>query len=308
MRYLLLILIILIIGDLSALVIVDKLGVSHDFSYESFVKQTPGQFTTSREKDGVINSYTWSGIRFDQWLKRAKLGDFAKIRFISNDKYEVSFSKAQWDTLSCWLVWAEGGKIFPKDQLRIIFPHLREMHWVRDIHQVILEDFKKISLPDKFISMAMFLQQQPLEVNPEPFVKASGYRFDQFLAMLSERDLKDVILYSKDGLIQNLQYPLHLEGAILEPDDQGGYNLKSPQVPGGMWLKDIVYLQCDGVALIDLKHVSRLIDLSRLLEWQLGPEANIELVNGNVSDTFSFGDALAEPKVFEGAEYFRILK
>lgn len=75
-----------------------------------------------------------------------------------------------------------------------------------------------------------------------------------------------------------------------------------------MWLKDIVYLQCDSVALIDLKHVSRLIDLSRLLEWQLGPEANIELVNGNVSDTFSFGDALAESKIFEGAEYFRILK
>jgi hypothetical protein len=308
MKYILLILVILIIGELNGLVIVDKLGVSHEYSYESFVQLPAGQFSTSREKDGVINTYSWSGIRFDQWLVRAKLGDFAKIRFISADKYEVSFSKAQWDTLSCWLTWAEGGKVFPNDQMRIIFPHLREMHWVRDIQQIVLEDFKKISLPGRLISMTRFLQEQPLAVNPEPFVKASGYRFDQFLSLLSDQELKDVILYSKDGLIQNLQHPLHLEGAILEPGEKGGFNLKSPQVPGGMWLRDIIYLQCDSVALIDLSYVSRLIELARLLEWQLDPDVKIVLVTQGVEEEYSFGDALAEPKIFEGAEYFQILK
>lgn len=307
MKYMILVMMLCALAPLSALTIVDNKGVYHDYPYDQFFKLQAREFSTSKEVDGeqVIN--TWKGIRFDTWLKEQKLGDFAIIRFLSNDRYAVSFNKAEWDTLTCYLAYEGEGKIFPKEQLRIIFPHLRSMHWVRDVRQVFLENHKQVPLPVKFIPIADFFEGQKLLSDPKPFVRMQGYRFDDFIGELSDAPIKDVVIYSRDGLVQNLSYPSQLAGAVLELGDDGRYNLKSPQIPGGMWMKDIVYLQADYQAVIDTENVPILISLAKTLEWQLSPQVRLILHHESASEEVVFGDALAEPMMFDEIEFFEII-
>jgi hypothetical protein len=299
-------LIMCVLAPLSALTIVDNRGVFHEYPYEQFFKLQAREFSTSKEVDGETVINTWKGIRFDTWLKEQKLGDFAIIRFLSNDRYAVSFNKAEWDTLTCYLAYEGEGEIFPKEQLRIIFPHLRSMHWVRDVRQVFLENHKQVPLPVKFMPISKFFAGQEILRDPKPFVRLQGYRFDDFIGTLSDAPIKDVVIYSRDGLVQNLSYPAQLAGAVLELTDDGKYNLKSPQIPGGMWMKDIVYLQADHHAVIDTRTVSVLIPLAKTLDWEFSPQVKLILHYAKGSEELVFGDALAEPMLFDEIEYFRI--
>ncbi len=307
MKIALLILSLSLISQLMALVITDHTGLAHEYPYETFFKIQAKEFATSRELDGESQTTIWQGVRFDTWLKEQNLGDFSRIRFVSSDRYEVVFNRAEWDTLSCWLAHSENGEIFPKEQLRVIFPHLRSQHWVRDVQEVRLEEYTQIPMPRKFILMTDFLATQKLIRDPKPFVRLQGYRFDDFVQILSENPSKELVLYSRDGLTQNLRYPAQLSGAVLELSADGSYNLKSPQIPGGMWMKDIIYLQCDAVALIHKKHLSSLIPLARILDWQLTPEVKVKLNFLQGEEIQILSDALTEPMIFEGIEDFELL-
>lgn len=307
MKHILFLFLLILVTGLPALVVVDTQGISHEYAYETFFKIRPSDFSTSREKDGVVNTQTWTGIRFDKWLAEQRLGDFARIKFLSKDRYEVSFSKVEWDSLTCWLSYAESGKTFPNQQFRIIFPYLREMHWVRDVQRVVLENEKDIPIPIKLISFERFFKDQVLTKDPKPFKRLQGYSLDLFLGKLSEKPIKDIVLYSADGLIQNLSYPSQLSGAVLELTEDRKHNLKSPQIPGGMWMKDIVYLQCDSAAIIDMRHVSKLIPIAKTLAWELSPEVRIALIQGDLREEYALADALSEPMLLESAEYLELL-
>lgn len=292
---------------LTALNIIDIDGVVHEFSYDYFFKIQAQEFSTFKEVDKEIVENTWKGIRFDTWLAEQKFKDFANIRFVSNDRYEVKFNKAEWDTLTCYLAHTSEGKLFPKEQLRIIFPHIRSMHWVRDVQQVFLENYKEVPIPIKFLPLKNFFATQELVENPKPFVHMNGYCFDDFIFALSDLPIKDVLIYSRDGLVQNLRYPSQLAGAVLELTESGTYNLKSPQIPGGMWMKDIRYLQVDYQALIDINNPSLLIPLAKSLEWQLTTNVMLKLqYRDNILET-ALGEVLAEPMILDEVQYFELI-
>ena len=66
MRYLLTLLIVLLAAQALAITIIDTKGITHEYPYETFFKLQAGEFSTSREKDGVLNTQNWTGIRFDK--------------------------------------------------------------------------------------------------------------------------------------------------------------------------------------------------------------------------------------------------
>jgi hypothetical protein len=292
---------------LAALIITDNQGISHEYSYEQFFKIPAQEFSTSKEVDGETVINTWKGIRFDTWLKEQNLGDFAVIKFLSGDRYEVKFNKAEWDTLTCFLAHTGEGNIFPNEQLRIIFPHLRSMYWVRDVKRISLEHYKEIPIPVKFYSLAEFLSKQELVQDPKPFVKMKGYRFDDFVGKLSDLPIKDVVIYSRDGLIQTLVYPSQLAGAVLELTEEGTYNVKSPQIPGGMWMKNISYIQVDYQALIDTYNASVLVPLAKALQWQLSPNVKLNMHFPRATEVMELGDVLAEPMLLNDTLYFELV-
>jgi len=291
---------------LFALQVIDTKGLSHDFDNAELHKRETQEVKTSREKDGVVRLNNWSGFRADIWLKQQNLGDYSSIRFESDDRYLVSMTRTEFEAIESYIVIAQDGISFEEKALRLIFPELREMQWVRNLERIILEDFKPLPRPKRFYLMDSWLAGFPLHKEPKPFVGREGWFFEELLPALSAHETKQVILYSRDGLKQNLEFPFHLEGAVLEKTEQGTVNLKSPQIPGGMWVKDIIYLQCDTAALIASGSLNSLIELNKILGWENSPELSFRIVYHGSEDNVPFGDALAEPQVFKGALYFEL--
>lgn len=292
--------------SLDALEIIDAQGISHSYANEELHKHPCSEFSTTREKDGEVRQNSWQGFRFDEWLKEQNLGTFGTIRFESNDRYRVSLSKAEFDSLQSWMVVAQDSVRFDGYALRMIFPQLREMQWIRNLQRIVLENFSPTSRPQRFLMMKPFLKKLKLHNEPEPFIKIKGYYFRDILAVLEENDYYQVILVTRDGLKQNLEYPLHLKDAVLERTDEGKLNLKSPQIPGGMWIKDIIYLQSGQMALIDQHQLNALISIAQDLGWDINSDLHFRLHYRSGEEVMAFGDALAEPQVFEGVEYFEL--
>jgi hypothetical protein len=292
--------------SLNALEVFSADGMRRDYDNADLYKLERQELKTSREKDGVLRLNNWQGFRFDVWLKNQDLGKFSSIRFESDDKYLVTLTKEEFEAIESWIVVAQDQKDFEGNSLRLIFPSLREMQWVRDLKRVVLENFQPLPRPLKFLLMKPFLDSVTLHKEPKPFVNMEGWYFSEFLPKLSDAAQHQVLLYSRDGLKQNLNYPYHLEGAVLEKTKEGSYNLKSPQIPGGMWVRDIIYLQCNGTALIDQSSLNSLISLHKILQWESTPELNFTIHKTDEMLQLGFADALAEPQVFEGALFFEL--
>lgn len=305
-KYLCLLIILGVILTLSSLEIIDTKGISHYYDNAELYKKEMQEIKTTREKDGTVRLNTWQGFRFDIWLKQQKLGDFATIRLESSDRYQVTLEKAEFDSLESYIVTGQDGVPFEENMLRLIFPALREMQWIKGLERVVLENFQPLIRPRRFYLMQEALKKYPLQQDPKPFVKTQGWFLSDILMDLSEAEEKQVILYSRDGLKQHLTYPLHLEGAILEKTAEGHYNLKSPQIPGGMWMKDVIYLQCDNYALISDDAINQFIPLAKTLHWETTQEMQFRIVFEDGEEVMNFTDALAEPQVFRGALFIEL--
>ncbi len=292
--------------SLNALELITPEGKTINFDNAELHKRETQELKTSREKDGVVRLNNWLGFRFDVWLKQQNYGSFNNIRFESSDKYMVSLSLAEFNEVESWIVLAQDGVPFEGNSLRLIFPTLREMQWIRDLKRIVLENFVPLPMPTKFMLMKPFLNTLTLQHEPKPFVNIDGWFFADILPQMCQSEQYQVVLYSRDGLKQNLNYPYHLEGAVLEKSSEGTYNLKSPQIPGGMWMKDIIYLQCNGVALIDQGSLNSLINLHKLLSWKPSTELSFSIHKAKETLKAGFADALAEPQMFEGAIYFEL--
>ncbi|MBP7205939.1 MAG: hypothetical protein KBA54_05415 [Candidatus Cloacimonetes bacterium] len=302
-------LICLILGSftlLGAITVTDTKGFTQSHDYSDLASLPREEFTTVREKEGETRIDTWQGIRFDLWLKANLDKPFKVIRLESADRYMVSFSQAEFDTLASWLVFAQNGKTLPEDQLRVIFPSLRDMKWVRGLDRVVLEDFDPLGMPSRFEFMDARLESAALVVNPEPFINLRGYFFADLLPLSSRQDSLPAILYSADGMKLALEYPRHLEGAILELTDEG-FNLKSPVIPGGMWLKNIVYIQLGDFALIHPGNLEALIALNRVLDWKLGPDVHFVVHKEGGDQRITLNDVLASPELLDGALSFELV-
>ncbi|MDD4222966.1 MAG: hypothetical protein PHD87_00065 [Candidatus Cloacimonetes bacterium] len=290
---------------LSGISLTDTQGLSQSFSYQNLATLPRQEVSTIREKDGEKRIDTWQGFRFDHWLKTNLEQPFKIIRLESADRYMVSFSRAEFDTLASWLVFSQNGETFPDEGMRVIFPSLRDMKWVRDLERVVLEDFDPLSMPRRFEFLDDRLGSAALVENPTPFINTQGYYFADLLPLSARGDTLGAILYSADGMKLALEYPRHLEGAILEPTDDG-FNLKSPVIPGGMWLKNIIYIQLGDFALLEPGNLDALVALNRVLDWKLGPDVHFVVRKEDEAYQISLNDILSDPALLEDALFFEL--
>ena len=296
----------LFISILSALVITSPQGDSITYSFEELAKIPRETFTTTRVKAGEVQEDVWTGVRFNQWFNDNTQISYKIIRFESADNYMVSFSKAEFDSLDCWLVFTQNGEPLPENGIRLIFPQLRDMKWIRGLNRVVLEDFSPLKLPARFEFLDKRLKQETLIENPPPFTDTKGYYFADLLPLSARADTHSVILYSSDGIKCSLEYPRHLDGAIIELTDYG-FNLKSPRIPDGMWLKDVIYLQIDDWALIKSENLDALITLNRIMDWKLSPDVQfIVNINGK-EEKIPLSDVLAHPEKLANISSFELI-
>jgi hypothetical protein len=271
---------VLIVSNLMSIEVIHNHGLKAEYSYEYFRDLPRTTVGAELEKKGQILSYTWKGFRFDHWLQDKGYEHFTGIRFESPDRYMVTLTRYEFEQNECWMVFEQNGESLDINTFRVIFPALRQMYWIAGMSRIVLEDFVPLKLPQKFLFMDKAITKLKLVQEPKPFVKIQGYYFDDIYKSISTQDSVHVIMQSGDGLKIRLQYPHHLAGAVLELTDNGTYNLKSPQIPGGMWLNDIVYLQINEVAFIREKALSQLVEISKSLSWHLQPPFQV-LLNTN---------------------------
>ena len=305
-KYMLALLLIGMIMSLFGLRIIEKDGRIREIENSFFGTLTQEEISTERVREEGIRRDNWRGIRFDNWLRENGLTDWTVIRFESDDRYQVSFEKVAFDTTSCWMMTQQNDESFAPENYRVIFPHLSQNHWIRNISKVVLEDFRPAPRPKKIHSMELILSRLTQVQDPAPFVGISAYRFEDILRKLGAGRRSDVILISRDGFKLGLKYPDDLRGAVLEAGDEG-FNLKSPQIPGGMWVKDIIYIQAGKQAALQGAELRKLIDLNGLLSWNLGTRAKVKLYRTRGSQKLSFADFITKRSLSLEDRYFKLI-
>ncbi|MDP2172828.1 MAG: hypothetical protein Q8M98_08715 [Candidatus Cloacimonadaceae bacterium] len=302
MKYILLIIICMGVLMLHSLTIITCEGMSREVSYDALSALPMQAFATISLKDKSRS--LWQGIRFDKWLRDNGYNDFKRIRFEAEDRYMTMLEKSEFDTLECWLAFSSEGKIFEDKSMRVIFPGTREMKWVSFVARVVLEGELPIVVPQGFMLIDSYLKEFVLHRDPTPFVDIEGWLFREFLPDEILRNGGELYILSRDGVSSILSYPKHLQDAVLEYRE-GGYHMKSPQIPGGMWLRDVVFIQMGEYALINKYHLSILIELSKKLDWKLGANSKWRLVKGAESKEIPFS-SIFEVKL-ENFDYFELL-
>ncbi len=272
------ILALIVLGSLTAIEIIGSDGTSHVYSFGYFRELGKGKVTTTRHRDGRTQSETWQGMRLDNWLKDNGFTRWQNIRLESEDNYVVNIHRAEFDILECWMVFWQGDVELDSLNYRVIFPALRDLYWVRAVHKIVLEDFDPMLMPQRIMFWAKEALKLTIHSDPEPFIKTSAYLMDEIMQDIFRLAQADIILVSRDGLRLRMEYPRHLGGAILEIGESGSLNLKSARIPGGLWIRDIVYLQADNLALIMPDGIKQLVEISQLLRWNLTPETRFHQI------------------------------
>jgi len=62
-----------------------------------------------------------------------------------------------------------------------------------------------------------------------------------------------------------------LKDAVLVLED-GNYDLKSPAMPAGMWIKNLSYIQNDERAILFLQNFETWTEIQKIFDWQNLPE------------------------------------
>ena len=294
------------IGVMMGIRIVDAGGREYKYSYEYFRSLPQTETVSYRTKGDVAKKDTWTGLRFDKWLEANELGKFRNIRLESEDRYMVSLTRSEIDTTECWIVFNRNGEDLDEANFRIIFPRLRELYWIKSPSLVVLEDFQALKLPKTFLFMEPQLQNLELYKDPEPFKEIRAYKVDDMFKQVFATDTADVVMVSADGLKIRLSYPKHLKGAVLEFREDNTLNLKSPEIPGGMWIGDIVYIQAGDTALINSKGRSQLIEISLKLDWELSPKNDVILLNSAGENVITINELISMDGIDNSIQGFRI--
>jgi hypothetical protein len=270
-KAILVITVLLMIAAASWLSAIDIYGTDNsNCSYDiSQLRDLPlERFQTTRQKDGKELLENWQGINLRKWLDDDKFGSYQSIRFESSDNYMVRIHKAELDTMKGFIALQRENAMLDSTEIRVIFPAHREMYWVRGVARIYLEDFKPVPPPAQIFIWDSLESKLQLSSNPPPFTRISGFSFDDVMRKIFRMDEGSVVIASRDGLKSRLEYPRHLRGSVLEKTADNELNLKSPVIPAGMWLKDIVYIQCGPYAVLKHDFIYRLTALAKTLDWQ----------------------------------------
>ena len=297
---------LMIMSSASALEVIGSDGISHAFSFEYFRLQGIDQVTTTRHRDGRMQSEIWQGLRLDNWLMDNGFTRWQNIRFEAEDNYVINMHRAEFDSLQCWMVFQQGQTTLDSLNYRVIFPALRDLHWVRGVQRIILEDFNPMLMPQRLLIWEKEAQNLEVYDDPAPFVRVKAYALDDIIQGIMRLGRAEVVLVSSDGLRLRMEYPRHLGGAILEIGEGGALNLKSAQIPGGLWLKDIMYIQADNLVLITAKGLAQLVELSLLLGWELTPESTFQQIQAVELRRMKINEVMTEADWQQDAAWLEI--
>ncbi|MCL2064803.1 MAG: hypothetical protein FWG98_10610 [Candidatus Cloacimonetes bacterium] len=203
------------------------------------------EFITVRERNGVERTETWKGVRFLDVIRRWTHLRNWDYELLSTDGYLVRLNIQDLALYTPIIAFERNSIPLQEGRWRLVSQNMPEMYWIANITDIYERSEVVFEEPVRIWTHQTLLSQMRLYTNLEPFVEVQGYRFDDLFFTKDSPYFGHVRLVSKDGIEQLLPYPEYLKNAFLVIDN-GVLSIKCPDMPTGMWLKDIMLIQTDG--------------------------------------------------------------
>lgn len=246
----LIILILGLVGMFSILPAIEVLGGDarlYILNEEELSKFELNEVITQREKNDEVRKDVWKGVSLSDIVKKYKYERFEMLEFTARDNYLVRLKVNDLlESSDIILALERNAKPLGEGKYRIIGKDLPEMHWISDI--TMISPISQVVVPEPFniYPIHTILTQLRRYNNPKQFPGINGYRMLDLVTLFSNTSHVMVRIVSKDGMEQFLDFNKYLKNAYLGFDDNKVFSVYAPEMPTGMWQKDIMLIQVGG--------------------------------------------------------------
>jgi len=280
------------IMSLHTLQIISSSGESHILTEEDTKQFEIVDVTTIREKDKVTREEHWRGVRLTDLMQKYGITPTSALEFLATDNYMVNVKNEEITTYNPIIAIERNGEKLTNKQYRLLAKDMPDMLWISNIASVKPFVVAEQALPKKIYTHTTILSQIALNADPKPFVDAKGYSVFDIVSLFSSTTNINIRLVAKDGIEQVLPAEEYFKGAYLMVAD-GAYNIQAPDMPVGMWLKNVMLMEINGNVVFFYQGVNyaqnpeykKFIDLIRQKEWEAITEAGKYTISdwGNVN-------------------------
>ncbi len=218
---------------------------------------------STREKKGEIIEETWRGVMLNHFIASFDAGSWAQAVISSPDNYQVRIPADRAGEVM--LAWACNDEPLPEP--RIIWPGMREMHWVRNPRTFETRTDAPMPMPHVIYVCAGLRKLVPMRSELPPFSNATGYCLTDLARHVFPNLRGEFLMVGRDGVRHTFDWAQFLDNAVLKRSDDG-LDLQCVDMPGGMWIRDLVWMQQDDTALLMLDRFTSWHDISILLGWE----------------------------------------
>lgn len=236
-----------------------------NLDYSSLELKDMNILVTEKEKDGEVITRTWQGIKVEDILANHQINDYKRIAFIAPDNYLVHLTREEINQNHPLLAFYLNQEKL-EDNSRLVISGMPAMYWIRDIDRIKVEYSEELGLPNTVFIAEQHLAKIDITENPIPFKDCQGFYFRQLVQTAFTDFEGEFLLIGKDGVSHTLDYQNFLAKAVLVKKDSG-FMLQSPQMPGGMWVKDLAYIQMDEIGMIFISQFNQWQDIVNLRNW-----------------------------------------
>ncbi|MCD6177596.1 MAG: molybdopterin-dependent oxidoreductase [Candidatus Cloacimonetes bacterium] len=228
------------------------------------------ELATHRSDDGEEKDDDWIGIKLIDILQEYSISNYDKICFTSSDNYLVRISKEDILNKKVILALVRNGMTLDNEHIRLVIPEIRDMFWIQDISTIKTESISDILFPHTLYFAEPIINKTQIRDELPPFIKVTGYTFPNIMSQVFPFLKDEMLIVGKDGVKHNLDYDKYLKNALLIKNGDS-FDLKSPDMPAGMWIKNLAYVQIFDVAVIFKSHFTSLTDVNSILNWNSFP-------------------------------------
>ena len=227
-------------------------------------------------------------------ISRSNIEKYNELKFTSDDNYMVRIKKADILKHDPILAFKRNSRKLSPENIRLVIPDMRDMFWIQGVVCIETLNSIKMQFPHTLYIAENILRKKNLQTELEPFVDVTGYHFSQLIEDVFPLMQEEILVVGKDGVKHLLDYQKYLKNAILITNE-GAFTLQSPDMPAGMWIKDIAYIQQFYKAIFFKSHFKDLSQIVQLLEWEDIPE-KIMIITENETQEINFNTGFNNSK------------
>ena len=268
MKKLMFFFVLIVFVKLSSITIIHK---NNEYDLKSFEQFELVEIKTIREKKSEKITENWQRIALIKILNKFQIEDYQELKFLSTDNYLIRLKREDIINFNPIIAIYRNGEKLPEDKLRLIVPEMRDMFWIQNLERIEAVINTDTSLPQTIFVAENILKNKPLRTNLKPFINVIGFKFYDLVSDIFPILHNEFLLIGKDGIRHKLDYEIYLKDAVLVLED-GNYDLKSPAMPAGMWIKNLSYIQTDDRAILFLQKFESWTEIQKILDWQNLPE------------------------------------